>query len=516
MRVVIVGGGTSGWMTATYLRAAFSDRIDITLVESEQVSPVGVGEATFSLFRHFFGNLGIPEEEWMPKCEATYKLAVRFENWREVGHYFYHPFEPLPSAAGFTLADWWLHFRDGDRFDGDCFVTAKICDSKKSPRHLDGSMFQTSLDVAHDYGDEDLSDAGTQFTYAYHFDATLLAKYLAEHGVEQGIEHVVDDVEHVEVDERGWIQHVATKEHGNFAGDLFIDCTGFRSVLMAQALKEPFVSFHESLPNDRAVALRVPRDEQSLDIQPYTTATAMEAGWIWTIPLYSRIGTGYVYASDYCTPEEAEQTLRDKVGPAAEGLSANHIQMRVGRSERSWVNNCVAIGLSSAFVEPLESTGIFFVQYAADQLVRHFGGDTPDPVLQEAFNTRIAGCVDGVREFLALHYRAAGRSDNQYWTDAHERAIPDELLERMRIWEHRLPEDDSIFPHFHGFEPYSYICMLIGLGGFPVRGRPVLARLDAELARLELEQVRETQQRVLKTLPTHRDYITHLRGEDQR
>ena len=512
MKVVIVGGGTSGWMTATYLRAAFSDRLDITLVESEKVTPVGVGEATFSEFRHFFGYLGIPEHEWMPSCEATYKLGVRFENWRQPEHYFYHPFEPLGLVRGFTLADWWLHL-GGERFDHDCFVVAAMCDAKRAPRHLDGTLFESDLDIAHRLHHSTLSDPSTQFTYAYHFDATLLAGYLAQRGRDQGIQHIRDSVEDVGLDERGWIQHVVTAKHGELDGDLFIDCTGFRGLLMSKALDEPFVSFQEFLPNDRAVALRVPADPGSDDIRPCTTATAMDAGWIWTIPLYTRIGTGYVYASDYCSPDEAEQTLRDRVGAAAEDLEANHIQMRVGRSERSWVNNCVAIGLSSAFVEPLESTGIFFIQYAVDQLVRHFPADDWDPALQASFNRRVSRCVDGVREFLSLHYRAAGRSDTPYWKDAHERPLPDGLAERIEEWRNRIPEQDTIYPHYHGFEPYSYICMLMGLGGLPLKARPALAMLDEGLARQEFQRIRELADGVISTLPGHYEYLTHVRNE---
>lgn len=512
MKVVIVGGGTAGWMTATYLLAAFSDRIDITLVESERVAPVGVGEATFSEFRHFFGYLGIPEEEWMPSCEGTYKLAVRFENWREPGHEFHHPFEPLGLVQGFTLADWWLHL-GGTRFDRDCFVIPTMIDTMRAPRHLDGSLFESDLDIAHRLQHSTLSDPSTQFTYAYHFDATLLADYLAKRGSDEGIDHVIDTIQDVALDERGWITHVVTDEHGNLEGDMFIDCTGFRGLLINKALGEPFVSFHESLPNDRAVALRVPVDIEQVGIRPCTTATAQDNGWIWTIPLYSRIGTGYVYAGDYCTPDEAEQVLRDRVGAAAEGLVANHIQMRVGRSERSWVNNCVAVGLSGGFVEPLESTGIFFIQYAADQLVRHFPADGWDPALQSSFNRRVARCVDGVLQFLALHYHAAGRSDTQYWKDARERPLPDGLAERIEEWRNRIPEKDTIYPHYHGFEPYSYICMLMGLGGIPLKKRPVLALLDQEPARQEFQRIRERTER-LGTLPSHVEYLRHMYGDD--
>ena len=185
----------------------------------------------------------------------------------------------------------------------------------------------------------------TQFPYAYHFDATLLAGFLTRFSVARGVRHVLDDVVDVAQDEHGAISHIVTAEHGAVDGDLFVDCTGFKGMLLNKTLGVPFESYQRYLPNDSAVALRVPTDMATRGIRPCTTATAQDAGWIWTIPLFQRIGTGYVYSSDYCDPEEAERTLREFVGPESEGLEANHIRMRIGRSRQSWVHNCVAIGL---------------------------------------------------------------------------------------------------------------------------------------------------------------------------
>jgi tryptophan halogenase len=507
-RVLIVGGGTAGWMTATYLRAAFGDRVEITLVESDRVGAIGVGEATFSTVRHFFRYLGLEEREWMPPCNATYKLGIRFENWREPGHVFYHPFERLRAVEGFSLADWWSHVRLSDRFDQDCFVIATLCDNKRAPRYLDGSLFEGDLD---EEGSRvyrtTLSEQDTQFPYAYHFDASLLAEFLTAHGTARGVEHVRDEVLSVALDARGWIEGVRTRDHGLMTADLFVDCTGFRGLLINQALEEPFTSFQDVLPNDRAVALRVPVDTERAGIRPCTTATAMDAGWIWTIPLYDRIGTGYVYAEGYCTPDEAERTLRAFVGPAADELPANHIRMRIGRCERSWVNNCVAIGLASGFVEPLESTGIFFIQHGVEELVKHFPDATFSPELRDSYNRQVGRCIDGVREFLALHYRAAARADNDYWRDAKTRELPDGLSQRMQEWRVRLPDTENVYPYYHGFEPYSYACMLLGLGGWPTRPRPVLARLDAGAAHRELELIRRQATALAGSLPAHREYL---------
>jgi tryptophan halogenase len=500
-------------MTASYLKAAFGDRVSVTLVESDRVATIGVGEATFSTVRHFFDYLGLDEREWMPECNASYKLGIRFENWQAPGHHFYHPFERLRVVDGFPLTDWWLRLRPGDRFDQDCFLIASLCDAKRSPRYLDGTLFEQEYVERSGQGvyRTTLSEQQTQFPYAYHFDAALLAKYLGGYATRRGVQHVLDDVVDVALDERGWIDHVVTRGSGAIHGDLFIDCSGFTGLLLNRALGTPFLSYQDTLPNDRAVALRVPVDMARQGLRPCTTATAMDAGWIWTIPLYERIGTGYVYASDYCSPEEAERTLREFVGPAADGLEANHLRMRVGRSQESWVRNCVAIGLSSGFVEPLESTGIFFIQHGIEQLVKHFPGDDWDPRLREAYNRRIADCMDGVREFLCLHYRGAARSDNDYWRDTKTRAIPDSLAERLEQWTTKLPDSETIWPHYHGFETYSYTSMLLGLGGVPMRPPAALDLIDGTGAAKEFELVRDQAKDLVDRLPSHHDYLASMR-----
>lgn len=511
--VVIVGGGTAGWMTATYLRATFGDRVSVTLVESANVPTVGVGEATFSTVRRFFDYLGLAEEDWMPSCNAAYKLAIRFENWGGRGEHFYHPFERLRHAEDFTLADWWLKLRDDDKpFDKSCYVLPALCEAKLSPKRLGGELFEKSLQ---DGGERPrrmtmMAPQDSQFPYAYHFDAALLAAFLADHGTSLGVRRILDDVVEVGQDEQGWLTSVTTREHGTVEGDLFVDCTGFRGLLISKTLGEPFGSYQDVLPNDRAVALRVPYDPERREMAPYTTASARGAGWIWTIPLFERIGTGYVYSSQFCEPEEAEAELRAFVGPRAGDVEANHIRMRVGRHRRSWVRNCVAIGLSSGFVEPLESTGIFFIQHGVEQLVKHFPGPERDPGLAEGYNKSVAQCLDGVREFLVLHYKAARRNDTPYWKAAKERQVPDGMAERLRLWKSRLPAESSVYPHYHGFEPYSYNVMLLGLGRHPARSHPALDHLDATDARRKFAAVGEQAARLVRDLPTQRAYLTHL------
>ncbi|MFA4082832.1 tryptophan halogenase family protein [Mycobacteroides salmoniphilum] len=507
--VVIVGGGTAGWMTASYLKVAFGDRITVTVVESERIGAIGVGEATFSTIRHFFEYLGLEEHEWMPSCCATYKLGIRFQDWRQPGHHFYHPFERQRVVDGFSLTDWWLNNPRSDSFDRDCFLTGTLCDNEKSPRRLDGSLYMGTGGEGATYRTT-LSEQEEQFPYAYHFDASLLADFLRDFAVRRGVRHVVDDVVDVLQDDRGWISQVCTRAHGGIGGDLFIDCTGFAGLLLGRAMGEPFESYQGSLLNDRAVALRVPTDQGRRHLPPYTTATAQDAGWIWSIPLFGRIGSGYVYAADYCTPEDAERTLRDFVGPAAEGLEADHIRMRIGRSRRSWVRNCVAIGLASGFVEPLESTGIFFIQHGIEQLVKHFPDENWEESLRDSYNRVINRCMDGVREFLVLHYYLAARTDTQYWRDTKSVELPAALSERIEHWRSKLPDAGSVYPHYHGFEPYSYVCMFLGLGGIPGRASTAMRHLDATRAQREFELLAQQASRLRDSLPTHHEYLAQM------
>ena len=318
-------------------------------------------------------------------------------------------------------------------------------------------------------------------------------------------------------DQRGWISHVTTAHHGQLAADLFIDCTGFRGLLINKTLGEPFESFQDVLPNNRAVALQVPRADVR-EINPYTTATAMDAGWIWTIPLFRRNGTGYVYSDEFCAPEQAEKTLRDFAAPGRDDLVANHIRMRIGRHRNSWVKNCVAIGLSSAFVEPLESTGIFFIQHGIEQLVKHFPDERWNPQLAASYNERIAHAVDGVKEFLVLHYRSAVRNDTPYWKEAKVRKVPDGLQGRLEVSRAHLLDEETIYPRYHGFEAYSWNAIQLGLGGELPAPRPALAHIDPANAKREFARLKTDSRRITMSLPACYDYLAAItdRAADQQ
>lgn len=515
-KVIIVGGGTAGWMTASHLKKALPG-IDVTLIESSNIKTIGVGEATFSTIKLFFDFLGLDESEWMPSCNASYKLAIKFVNWRAAGGHFFHPFQRYEIAEGFNLGEWWFKLkRPEEPFDYACFLVPAMCDAQRSPLFLDGRVFD---DKVQDYFTVDLrgkknilADHKVQYPYAYHFDAKLLADFLQGYAIRGGVRQVIDDVAEVRLREDGSIDHLVTRENGAFQADLYIDCTGFRGLLINQMLGEPFLSFSESLLCDSAVAMQVPRDIQVYGINPYTTATALTCGWAWDIPLYGRIGTGYVYSSRFSSPEEAEVEFRRHLGPAADGLNASHIRMRIGRSRNSWVKNCVAIGLASGFVEPLESTGIFFIQHGIEELVNHFPSVDFDQETVKSYNRVVGDCIDGVRDFLILHYRASDRVDTDFWKTTNQLEIPEPLGERLELWKQRLPNPRNINQSFHGFEAYSYSVMLLGLNYWPASSLPALDYIGDEKALHTFKLLRDKTQRLVSTLPSQLEYLTHVRS----
>ena len=507
--ILIVGGGTAGWMTAAYLSATFGEKIAITVVESSKVKKIGVGEATFSTIKHFFDYLGLDEATWLPECSGSYKLGIKYENWRGDGGHFYHPFERLESSQAFSLADWWLAgvYKE-EQFDKACFMAHTLCEAKRSPRMSNDTLFTSGPDIS--LGRSTLDEQQSQFPYAYHFDADKVAEFLSRYAIQRGVRHIVDDVICANRSASdGWISEVVLKSNDALRADMYIDCTGFRGLLINGALGEPFESFSEFLPNNRAVALRTSREDLK-NLSPFTTATAADAGWMWTIPLFERNGHGYVYSDSYCSPHDAEKSPRDAFAKNHDEIDVSHIEMRIGRNRNSWVGNCIAIGLSSAFVEPLESTGIFFIQHAIEQLVKHFPDTDWSEPTRTAYNKRIANAIDGVKEFLILHYVASPRMDNQYWIDTKVRKIPDGLAARLELARYQLLDDETMFPYYHGFESYSWNTILLGLGAGPIKSRPVLNHLEKHKAAEKFDALRSNALRLSLSLPSCYEYLANL------
>ncbi len=520
-KVVILGGGSAGWMTAAYLSKTFERGVDISVVESSNIGTVGVGEATFSDIHLFFEYLGLAEEDWMPHCNASYKLAIRFVGWNAERRDFYHPFQKFGLVQGRRTVEWWLKLKkDTVAADYACFTVPAMCNAKRSPRYLDGTVFDSKVDGY--LGNQRmpdrallLEDLQVQYPYAYHFDANLLGKFMSGYAQKRHVRQILDDVVDVKLKENGEIRALVTKEHGEIEGDLFVDCTGFRGLLINKVLEEPFISFSESLPCDSAVAMQIPAKPEEEGMNPYTTASALSAGWVWDIPLYHRTGTGYVYSSAFTSAEAAEREFRAHLGKRAEGCKALHIKMRVGRNRNSWVKNCVAIGLSSAFVEPLESTGIFFIQHGIEHLVTYFPGKTIDPESVKSYNKAIGDLVDGIREFLTIHYVAGSRNDSDFWkATKNDLVISESLAARLKLWKQRLPTNRTINQNYHGFQSMSYSVMLLGLGHCPDRNLAALDHMPDSHAFEAFDQIKKRSQHLIHSLPSQYEYLTsRYKGE---
>ena len=514
--IIIAGGGTAGWMTAAYLHKTLGEKVQISLIESATISTIGVGEATFSTIKLFFDFLGLDEREWMPECAAAYKLGIKFIDWNAERQSFYHPFQRYESVNGFPLIEWWLKLKeDLKAYDYSCFTIPALCDSKRSPRYLNGTVYDARIEeifmIEREFQECVLGDLKIQFPYGYHFNASLLAKFLKRYAVQNGVKQILDDISDVKLAEDGSIASLTTKEHGDIKGDLFIDCTGFRGLLLNKALGEPFIPFAESLLCDRAIALQLPRDNATDGINPYTTATALSAGWVWNIPLYGRDGTGYVYSSAFTSQENAEAEFRQHLGSTSDNCDALHIKMRIGRSRNSWVKNCLAIGLASGFVEPLESTGIFFIQHGIEELVANFPDQAFEEELRNSYNKAVADCIDGVRDFLILHYAASNRYDTPFWkATAHELIIPEDLKERMKLWKTRLPNSRNVNLNYHGFEAYSYSVMLLGLGHRPTHSLRTLDHMMDQKAWVTFRAIKERSDHLCRTLPSQYEYLTAM------
>jgi tryptophan halogenase len=513
--VVILGGGTAGWMAASYLSKALQGNVRITLMEAASIPKIGVGEATIpNLQSVFFDYLGLPEDDWMRGCNASYKTAVKFVNWREPatnGHsnHFYHPFGILPTCDGVSLSQYWVMKRQSGSsvpYDYACFRDPPLMDAKLAPRFLDGQRVTN---------------------YAWHFDANLVAAYLKNFAVQkQGVRHVIDELESVSLDDRGYITALNTKNGQRIEGDLFVDCSGFRALLINKALGEPFIDMNDYLLCDSAVAGSVPNDDERNGIEPYTSAIAMKSGWTWKIPMLGRFGSGYVYSSRFATQDEAARDFCKLWKLDEDKTELNKIKFRVGRNRRAWVKNCVSIGLSSCFLEPLESTGIYFIYASIFQLAKHFPDKRLDPALIDAFNREIEMMFDDSRDFIQAHYVVSPREDTPFWkANKHELVSSDRIKEKMATYKAGLPvnaapsDDRSYYSNFEAefrnfWTDERYYCIFAGLGFVPDHPLPALLYKTESRQRAEplFAEVKRQQTELSEKLPTLYQYLRQFHG----
>src|SRR5438067_2529611 len=420
-RVVVVGGGTAGWMTAAALRTLLPGRCTVDLVESQEIGIVGVGEATLPNIRGFNERLGIDEADFMSATKATFKLGIDFENWGRIGDRYIHPFGTFGRGQGdVDFHQYWLRLRHEGVSVRDLEQYSMACIMARLGKF--------------DLPASDPDDIASTFNYAYQFDATLYAPYLRARAERLGCRRTEGRIVDVDLNgESGDIEAVVLTDGQRIAGDLFIDCSGFVSLLIGKALDEPFQDWSKWLPCDRAAAMPC-RTRTALT--PYTGVIAMDAGWRWRIPLQHRTGNGYVYSSAFLDDEAAAAVLVGAVEgePIAE---PRLLRFRAGRRTRSWVKNCVAVGLASGFLEPLESTSIYLIQAAITALVELLPEKPIADSDRDEFNRVIDLEYDRIRDFLILHYHATERSDSPFWNYVRTMEIPDSLAEKIELFRRR-------------------------------------------------------------------------------
>jgi 2-polyprenyl-6-methoxyphenol hydroxylase-like FAD-dependent oxidoreductase len=455
-RILVVGGGTAGWMTALILaRSLIEKGVQITLVESPTVGIIGVGEGSTPWLRGFFDSLNIEEAEWMPECHATYKNGITFDGWstKPGRASYFHPFASMLDNLTMTqfVQNTDARIRgadvcaDPDRF----FIASRLARKHLAPKPAEHFPF----DIWH----------------GYHFDAGLLGQFLHKKALQRGVRYQTAHVTHANLDEHGAIASVSTREGGTIAADLFVDCTGFAGLLIDKALKTPFISFAENLFNDSAVAMPTPI---GATIPSETVSTAMKHGWAWKIPLTQRFGNGYVYSSQFCSADQAETELRERLGLLDSDTPARHLKMRIGRVTKHWNKNCLAVGLSQGFIEPLEATALLFIQQTASAFVDFLEKGDLSESAQTRFNTQVNEHFEGTRDYIVTHYKTNSRTDTEYWrANAANLNLSEPLKQLLNLW----MSGNSIAPVVRkqalgrGYPVFSWYSIMAGMGIFPDR-----------------------------------------------
>ena len=508
-QVTIVGGGTAGWLTAAILNAKLNNvqtdhRVEIVLIESPTVPIIGVGEGTLPSMVEDLKQIGIDENEFFRKCNASFKFGVRFEGWnlneQGVPYSFTHPFGMVGEVDGIQAV---YHFLTHGPLPGRARYDAG-----------DSLSAGTELIRLH-RAPRKVSDAGFSRIgpgrYGYHVDAPKLAAFVRDFAIERGVTHILDDVDDATVDETGHISHLQLRRSGTRSVELVIDCTGFQSRLIGKVLGEPFQPYSDHLLCDRAIPIQVPyADGQPLQV--CTSATAMSAGWIWNVPLYSRIGTGYVYSSAFRSDEEALHEICGHLRLDPAKVDSRVIRMRVGRMRRAWVGNCIAIGLSGGFIEPLEATAIVTITFAARQLVKNFPTKPIPQALADRFNRRMQTAYEMIRDFIVCHYYASNRTE-PFWVAARSPSVVSELLKQnLEVWHHRLPERDDL-PTPLPFSHDSYAACLASKGYFTGLGPRLRAAPPPRDNWMNFGRHLERERAAVREMPPARQLLAQLRGE---
>lgn len=491
--VMIVGGGTAGWLTAAVIAAHHktgkAGGLAVSLVESSDIPTIGVGEGTWPTLKNTVQQIGIREHELFSHCHAGFKQGGKFINWvHGEGDFYYHPFTvPL----GYGRLDLAPYVSDIEHYAEEANFQQHVCEAGLAPRTLSDSEFSGKCN------------------YAYHLDAGAFGDLLKSHcRSELGVEHLVDTVRGVKRTADGSIESLVLERHGSRAADLFIDCTGFASLLLGKELGVPFVETDDVLFNDRALAVQVPYESSDSPVACHTIATAQNVGWIWDIGLTHRRGVGHVYSSRFLGDDEAETNLRSYLGPAAEGLDVRRICFGSGHRERFWEKNCVAVGLSAGFVEPLEATAIMLVEIAA----RYIAENVPPhrgvmPITAKRFNQQMDYRWQRIIDFLKLHYTLTKRKEPYWMAHADPATVPESLQEDLAMWASRGPIRADFDSAVELFPAASYQYVLYGMGFRPDFEVQSYLYADKQKADQIIQRNQQLTRQLLQTLPPHRQFI---------
>ncbi len=482
-RVVVLGGGTAGWMTAAALAKSLSGGpVSITVVESEAIGTVGVGEATIPPIMIYNNALGISEADFVRSTKATFKLGIEFANWKRKGVSYFHPFGMIGSDMdGISFMHYWLRWRKSGGTTDFLSFNAEACAAREKKFAW----------VENEPGPKMLPDVN----YAYHFDAGLYAKFLREFAEARGVDRIEGKVSEVAQNHNtGDIESLRLESGRVIEGDLFIDCSGFRGLLIEKACKSDYESWSHWLPVDSAVA--VP-SASSGELLPYTRSIAHDAGWQWRIPLQHRVGNGYVYCSQYTSDDEARKVLLDNLD--SEALAEPRVlRFTTGVRKKAWVNNCIAVGLSAGFLEPLESTSIHLVQRAVHKILSMFPREKIQPSLVDRFNREMYQEYDEVKDFLIAHYAITERDDSPFWRYVKNMELPDSLQEKLEIFKER---GEIVINKYDMFRETSWFAVLMGQGFEPEGYHPVADSISEEQLHMRLTHIRNAVAKRVSTLP---------------
>lgn len=454
-KIIIVGGGTAGWMAAMlFAKQWVNNNFVIKLIESTEIGIIGVGEGSTPALKQFFDQLDIAESEWMPACNATYKSGIRFDGWSHRSGFpsYFHPFASLLDKHSLSI---FIHNAQSrlkgldvcatpDRFFIANLV-AKNCLAPKPPENFPFDML-----------------------YGYHFDSGLLGKFLKEKSVALGVQHQLAKIVGIEQSETGDIQSIKTDQNETISGDFFIDATGFSSLLLQKTLGVSFNSYQSNLLNNAAVTIP---SAIGASIPSETQSIALKNGWAWKIPLTNRFGNGYVYSSDFCSPDEAELELRQHLQLIDTDVEVRHLKMKVGHVEHHWYKNCLAVGLSQGFIEPLEATALFLVQQTLGYFIDYFEKGSFTPAHQTEFNNRINQYFEGTRDYIVTHYKTSDRKDTDYWRENTENIqnISPVLQQIYSCWMSGgdLSRELEKLKVTQYYSVPSWYCIMAGMGIFP-------------------------------------------------